>query len=157
MAAAYTFSDKRTEEIVNWRVQQWISKISNQFAGGTAETNCFDFSEWAAFLTYDVMGEVVGSLDLGCVRSGFDASGLTKGFKAGLPAFGFVTRMHVLAGWVRWSWLGRVFEWWVPKDKTVGVLMRFGRNLLLDRAKDNFEQRDDMVQRYVSVTRSVLS
>lgn len=157
VAAAYTFADKRTEEIVNRRIQQWVSKISIEFAEGAAGTTYFDFSEWAAYLTYDIMGEVVGSLDLGCVRGGFDASGLTKGFKAGLPAFGFVTRMHVLAGWVRWSWMGRFFEWWVPKDNTVGVLMRFGRKLLLDRANDNFERRDDMVQRYVSVTRSVLS
>jgi hypothetical protein len=48
-------------------------------------------------LTLDIIGEVAFSKDLGCVEKGCDTAGLKRGFRAGLFAFGFVTRMHAAA------------------------------------------------------------
>lgn len=150
VASAYNFSGmKGLEEIIDRRTTQWIKQLKGRFEGG----NDFDFSPWATFLTLDIIGEVAFGTDLGCVEKGCDTEGLSSGFRAGLLAFGFVTRMHVAAEWVNWSWIGRFLEWQVPRDNTIGVLMRFGRKAVRERLKEvgnpKMDKRNDMLQKYV--------
>jgi hypothetical protein len=149
VAGAYNFSSvKGLEEITDRRISQWIAQLRARYEGGKD----FDFSSWSTFLTLDIIGEVAFGKDLGCVEKGYDTEGLHKGLKAGLFAFGFVTRMHVVAEWVNWSWIGRFLEWQVPRDNTIGVLMRFGRKVLKERMEEvggpNMEKTNDMLQRY---------
>lgn len=92
VASAYNFlSVKGLGEVIDRRTIQWIAQLKSRFEGGKE----FDFSPWAAYLTLDIIGKVTFGKDLRCVEQGCDAAGLNKGFKAGLFAFGFVTRMHV--------------------------------------------------------------
>lgn len=112
------------------------------------------------YLAFDILGEVAFGRDIKCVEKGCDAEGLKKGFKAGLFAFGVATRMHVAAEWVNWSWIGRFLEWQVPRDTTIGVLMRFGRKVLKERlcetGNPKMEKHNDMLQRYEHFRKHVL-
>jgi cytochrome P450 len=152
VASAYNFSGtKGLEQALDRRTSKWIAELKRRFSGGES----FNLSSWTTFLTIDMIGEIGFGKDLGCVENGCDTEGFDKGFKAGLFAFGFVTRMHVVAGWVQWSFMGRFFEWQVPRDQTVGVLMRFGRKAIKDRMEETGigekkERSNDMLQRYVA-------
>ena len=162
VANAYAFSNvKGLEDIIDARIQTWILRLIELYGedfkskyerdDSSEREKVLDFATWATFLTYDIMGEVAVGKDLECVKNGFDKVGLIKGFNAGLPAFGFATRMHVAAAWVNWSLMGRFFEWWVPKDNTVGVLMRYGKKCLQERLEElknpGLNKHNDMLQR----------
>lgn len=160
-ASAYAFSNhKSTEEVVDRRVQDWIAKLEELFVKGKDDSDTgvfvaeksFDFSEWASFLTYDIMAEVTGGQELGCVKNGSDEVGLIKAFIGGLWAFGILTRFHTLATAINWTWIGRFLEWQIPyNDPTVGVLMRYAKKMLRERLVElndpEKEKKDDMLQR----------
>jgi len=170
VASAYNFSgQKGVEKVVDRRVELWITKLkelsvsnanqnSKEIEGGAEPM--IEFASWAKFLTLDIIGEVGFGKHLKCVETGSDTERLDKGFRAGLFAFGFVTRMHVVAEWVNWSFIGRVLEWQVSRDNTVGILMRFVRKVLKERLcvselvegdknRVRVEKINDMLQRYV--------
>jgi hypothetical protein len=149
-ASAYNFSSvKGLEDAIDRRSSEWIAQLKWRFEGGQE----FDFSLWATYFTLDIMGEVAFGKDLKCVEKGCDTEGLNKAFKVGLPVFGFLTRMHVVAEWINWTWIGRFLEWQVPRDDTIGPLIRFGRKALKERIEEppssKMEKRNDMLQRYV--------
>ncbi|MCJ1405623.1 hypothetical protein MMC11_008851 [Xylographa trunciseda] len=135
IAGPYSFTNiKKMEPLVDARICEWIDRIDELFA---KTGNKFDFCPWAVFMAYDIISEVGFGAPFGFVKSATDVGGLIQGFHDGLPAFGFLSRMHPFTGWVKTTWIGEKFLVAKPEDESgIGTLMRFRDRLLDKRIKD---------------------
>ena len=135
IAGPYSFSNiKKMEPLVDARISDWINKIDELFA---KTGNKFDFCPWAVFMAYDIISEVGFGAPFGFVESATDVGGLIQGFHDGLPAFGFLSRMHPFTSWVKSTWVGEKYLVAKPEDESgIGTLMRFRDRLLDKRIKD---------------------
>ena len=135
IAGPYSFTNiKKMEPLVDARISGWINKIDELFA---KTGNIFDFCPWAVFMAYDIISEVGFGAPFGFVESATDVGGLIRGFHDGLPAFGFLSRMHPFTSWVKGTWVGEKYLVAKPEDQSgIGMLMRFRDRLLDKRIKD---------------------
>ncbi|MCJ1390387.1 hypothetical protein MMC18_003246 [Xylographa bjoerkii] len=132
IAGPYSFTNiKKMEPMVNARISAWINKIDLLFAKTGKK---FDFAPWAVFMAYDIISDVAFGAPFGFVESATDVGGLIQGFHDGLPAFGFLARMHPFTRFVKSTWLGDKYLVAKPEDSSgIGALMRFRDSLLEQR------------------------
>jgi len=131
----YSFTNiKRMEPLVDARMNDWVAKIDELFAK-TGEK--FDFAPWAVYMAYDIISEVGFGAPFGFVEQATDVGGLIQGFHDGLPAFGFLARMHAFTAFVKSTpWIGDKLVAKPEDDSGIGTLMRFRDRLLEKRLKD---------------------
>lgn len=102
-------------------------------------------------MAYDIISEVGFGAPFGFVESATDVGGLIQGFHDGLPAFGFLARMHSFTDFVKRTWIGEKYLVAKPEDDSgIGALMRFRDRLLNQRLEEikagSTDGRIDMVQ-----------
>ena len=120
--------------MVDARMHDWIGRIDELFAK-TGEK--FDFAPWAVYMAYDIISEVGFGAPFGFVEQATDVGGLIQGFHDGLPAFGFLARMHAFTAFVKCTWVGERYLVAKPEDDSgIGKLMRFRDRLLSKRLRD---------------------
>jgi cytochrome P450 len=87
-------------------------------------------------MAYDIISEIGFGAPFGFIEKGEDVGGLIQGFHDGLPAFGFLARLHPFTSWMKTTFMKKYLVA-TPEDNTgIGVLMRFRDRLIKERIED---------------------
>ncbi|PLB47364.1 putative cytochrome P450 monooxygenase [Aspergillus steynii IBT 23096] len=151
IAGPYSFSNvKKMEPLVDMRIRDWLQKMNENFV---KTGNSFDFSWWAVYFAYDVISEMGFGAPFGFIEKGEDVGGLIQGFHDGLPAFGFLARLHPFTTWIKTTFLKKYIVATPQDDSGIGVLMRFRDKLISQRLQDIEQGKDigrvDLLQTFV--------
>ncbi|KAI5788669.1 cytochrome P450 [Pyronema domesticum] len=152
IAQPYAFSAiKPMETLVDVRIDEWTSKLEANFAAGNKK---FDFAAWATFFAYDVISELAFGKALGFVAKGYDIDNLIRSFHEGLPAFGFLCRLHPFTKWIKTTWIADKYMIPQPGDSTgIGNIMSFRDQLIDERIAENKanpnNDRRDLLQSFL--------
>ncbi|KAI5845680.1 putative cytochrome P450 monooxygenase [Morchella snyderi] len=126
---------KPMEGLIDARIVEWTDKLENDFVKTGKK---LDFAPWITYFAYDVISEVAFGKPLGFVTKGIDIDGLIQSFHDGLPAFGFLCRLHPFTKWIKKTWVADAYMIPKPGDNTgIGNIMTFRDNLLEERIKNN--------------------
>lgn len=112
-------------------------------------------NRWRAisYFAYDVISEIGFGAPFGFIEKGEDVGGLIQGFHDGLPAFGFLARLHPFTSWIKTTFLKKYIVATPQDDSGIGVLMRFRDKLISQRLQDIEERKDigrvDLLQTFV--------
>ena len=88
-------------------------------------------------MAFDFISEIGFGAPFGFVDNGSDIGGLIKGFHEGLPAFGFLARLHPFTSWLKDTWIGEKYLVAKPEDESgIGTMMRFRDKLIEQRLKE---------------------
>ncbi|KAG0640580.1 cytochrome P450 [Tuber brumale] len=77
----YVGTARSWEGIVDERVREWVGKLKAEYGGSGVQ---FGFSEWARYLSVDLVGWVVFGTDMGCTQGGGDNRGRITGSESRL-------------------------------------------------------------------------
>ncbi|EAW12076.1 cytochrome P450 [Aspergillus clavatus NRRL 1] len=141
VAGPYSFSNvRKMEPLIDVRIQDWINKLEDKFA---QTGKGFDFAWWAVYMAYDIISEIGFGAPFGFVEQAKDVGGLIRGFHDGLPAFGFLARLHPFTSWVKTTFLKKYLVATPQDDSGIGILMRF-RDRLIDQRFRELEANKDI-------------
>ena len=171
-SSKYKFTNvKKMEPLFDGLVQEWINRISTNFA--SKEEKTLDFATWSKFvrsshlllwlkltsrryLAYDVIGEIGFGTPFGFIETASDVSGMIKNFEDGVPLFGLLGRLYPFTVAIKKTWIGKKFLIAKPEDKSGwGPFMRL-RDTLIDRRKKDIKDgnlggRIDLLQTFVAL------
>ncbi|KAJ5391839.1 hypothetical protein N7509_007329 [Penicillium cosmopolitanum] len=134
VAGPYSFTNiKSMEPMIDARIREWSDKLNGTFV---KSGEAFDFAWWAVYMAYDIISEIGFGAPFGFIEKGEDVGGLIQGFHDGLPAFGFLARLHPFTSWMKTTFMKKYLVA-TPEDNTgIGVLMRFRDRLIKERIED---------------------
>ncbi|KAJ5975645.1 hypothetical protein N7481_009352 [Penicillium waksmanii] len=134
VAGPYSFTNiKSMEPMIDARIREWSDKLNGTFV---KSGEAFDFAWWAVYMAYDIISEIGFGAPFGFIEKGEDVGGLIQGFHDGLPAFGFLARLHPFTSWMKTTFMKKYLVA-TPQDNTgIGVLMRFRDRLIKERVED---------------------
>jgi cytochrome P450 len=91
---------------------------------------------------------------LGFTSKGYDIDNLIRSFHEGLPAFGFLCRLHPFTKWIKSTWVAD--KYMIPKSgdpSGIGNIMKFRDDLIEERLEDNKKnpknKRHDLLQSFL--------
>ncbi|PWW77094.1 cytochrome P450 [Tuber magnatum] len=124
------------ENVVDWRAREWIRELKGECGGGGIRLN---FSEWARYLSVDLVSLVVFGVDIGCKGNERDNGGHIQAFERGLGMAGVLARLPNIYGalacnpLINNSWMAKV-----EKEGLGAVRVKVG--LIIDAAWKSREE-----------------
>ena len=134
LAGPYSFSNiKKMEPLVDRRIESWLEKLKSEFL----ETgNEFSFSDWAAYLVFDVISEVAFGKPFGFVSQGADVSNLISSWHTGLWGYGITSRLWPTTTWLKKTPLKKFLVATPEQNFGMGILMKYRDDLIDQRMRD---------------------